>query len=310
VKSENISLTPGSSDDSASSPLKVLTIVDSMTIRYPLDEAPEEDIKNYFDYYTQGHYLRTVGKESDIDVHPLVITDSKPYWRKAMDGDYKANRPQRTLKSPLPLSGVVSLDNWEADDIAATVVINWLAANDLIELPNLCPDFTHLVGEYDEIHLCTVDTDWLQLCVVPEIHWFCVRGFQPSHRTLSNIGEWLEKKKKRWTKKQKKDEVLIDSAVTDSPVPGSSWEPNIADKIRVMKWIHGDKSDNVLPGAEQYMTDLFQIPYGSITSTKNVMELQKGLKRSLKEFNPVDYGKDYLIKCAINSYTPTPDYNR
>lgn len=272
-----------------------------------METQPIEDISNYLTYYTHGHYLTKL-IDTDTVVVSLLITDSKPYWRKELYPGYKASRPVRKLRVT-DIPAMFSFPSWEADDIIATIVSCWLIEKGLLMPNNDMPALAGL-SEYDEVHICTVDTDLLTLCVDPGIHWFCTKGYEPAHRCSDSYGDWWNRKLKHLKKSE-----IINRA--DGYIKGlfnkpknANWDYCLADELRVTKYVCGDISDDVPPFSDPVLTDLWQIPYSMLDSVEFGVKMQRYLNKRAKKEHLVPDKQLHMVNTACNGFTTPPIYDR
>jgi 5'-3' exonuclease len=115
---------------------------------------------------------------------PIVVTDSKPYWRKAIFPEYKAHRKSyidptfyrivdigKTLGYP-----ILAVDGLEADDLAGLVVMYHKS------LP---------FKDKETLYLLTTDTDWCQLVDDAEdIVWCNFGRHTPRIRRQQQVIDW------------------------------------------------------------------------------------------------------------------------
>jgi 5'-3' exonuclease len=147
----------------------------------------------------------------------IWFSDSKPYWRKNVYEQYKANRPIW----PSELCDYTEYFN----NIVHTVSVNSYEADDLIAayVRTYCD-----TGKEKAI-IFTVDSDLLQL-ISANCDWFCVVGFNPQFRDINgSMSRWFNGKISKLGKKKKE---LLD---TSNPL-----------HIVKYKVMCGDTSDNIL----------------------------------------------------------------
>lgn len=183
---------------------------------------------------------------------PVLVKDSKPYWRSTFFPDYKGNRPPKTdtfysvkatgerLAKSLNIP-ILEEYGYEADDIAAS----------LVKHHNLCRSCSNKDARIKEwadlqIMLWTVDSDWHQL-VSNTVTWY-------------NTGPWLPlvrgpREAKAWALKRLKVNL------------------NHPQDIVPVKCTKGDKSDNLPPGTKPFFIDLFNPhPDYRLLSRENYLE--------------------------------------
>lgn len=223
---------------------KVMHTMDSFHLRTILDNlglpitAPNYDkLYKSFARAAWGYLLNRGPLTTDYFPHIAVVVDDnssdRQYWRKDYYPNYKANR-----KTKLPhyydivyigLEYVNSIKNaiyyfnlpgYEADDFAGAFV----HAKRLDQSLGL--------NKVPEIHLYTVDSDWLQL-VGNGVLWH-------------NTGPWTplirgHEEAILWTKKRLKADITHPQQIVD------------------VKMRQGDKSDNLPPGSPRYLIDLINL---------------------------------------------------
>jgi 5'-3' exonuclease len=167
---------------------------------------------------------------------PVLVKDSKPYWRSLYYPEYKGNRPPKTdtfysikatgerLAQKLNIP-ILSEYGYEADDLAAAIVKNQLFCQSLECQTPEEKAFADL-----EIRLWTVDSDWHQL-VSKSVTWYNTGPWEPLIRGPREAKAWAKKRLK------------VDLEHPQDIVP--------------IKCIKGDKSDNLPPGTKPFFIDLF-----------------------------------------------------
>jgi len=203
---------------------------------YNLTELQGLTLKHIRDKSIVSFWLETlIGGPSYIKLgnfSPILVTDSKPYWRNDYTESYKGDRPSKTetfnlvKETGLSLAKklgvpVLSLPRYEADDLAAAVVRFAQLAK---QSKSDCD-----LGKFDHTYLWTVDSDWIQM-VSSEVTWLNSGPWEPLIRDIPGSLEWIKKRLK----------VSLDHPQDIVPI----------------KCIHGDSSDNLPPGTKPFLIDL------------------------------------------------------
>lgn len=173
---------------------------------------------------------------SGFGVTPIWCMDSKPYWRRDIEPEYKANRDHwgsldvgfvldRLKRLQLPS---LAFEGFEADDVAAAMV-------------------KHL--SYDHLFLLTTDSDWMGMvqdnvtCLSP-LH-------EPRIRTSLEAWAWLRRHHANLSARMRS---RYEVPHPDGFNPEEIWR---------FKSIMGDASDNLPPDTPLCLISLFE-PFVSI----------------------------------------------
>lgn len=210
---------------------------------------------------------------------PVIVQDSKPYWRSQFYSDYKGGRSSRpdtfySIKSAgerisksldIPC---LKVREYEADDIAAGIV----------KIHELCKSLDNPTYEENtlanaEIMLWTVDSDWHQL-ITDSVTWYNTGPWEPLIRTRVEAQEWAKRRLK------------VDISHPQDIVP--------------IKCQQGDKSDNLPPGTAPYMIDLWNPhpSYRLLDSPRfidSVLELTKAPKNNKSILNRAKRELSYFL---------------
>lgn len=172
---------------------------------------------------------------------PVVVLDTKRYWRTKVYPDYKGGRKPKPLifskvrslgKKVLKEEGVFNLGFYglEADDCAAMVVKTQAICG---KVCNPSPNMVALANAHT--YLFTVDSDWLQMVgETPKVTWVDVYHYGEKVRGVEETKAWALRRLK----------VSL----------------RIPQDIAAVKAIKGDASDNLPPGTDISMIDLFNPP--------------------------------------------------
>lgn len=184
------------------------------------------------DFYNRLSWLPNF----DEDCKVVWVSDSKPYWRKEIYSAYKSNRaaePDKAwfIKRFATECNAIAFDGYEADDIAAAIV----------QMNAIDPNPRRIV-------LGTVDSDWLQM-VSDRVVWCCLTGYNPQYRDIENGLIWFRNKLSK--ESQKRQRILREEYGVDG-----------SDLRQIVDWkvVCGDKSDNLPPGCDRCLVDLFAPP--------------------------------------------------
>lgn len=195
----------------------------------------DKPIKKIVEHFVRNKWAYKINRGSEYlpfsNFIPVVVADTKPYWRSKYFPDYKGGRkPKTELHKTVKTIGIETVKQlgyhlfeapgYEADDLAGAIVrTNALAKivdpESAIAKPN--------------IFLWTVDSDWMQL-ISPSVVWVNTGPWEPKVRTMRNYNVWCKKRLK-----------------TELSQPQD---------IVAIKSIQGDKSDNLPPGTPPYFIDL------------------------------------------------------
>ncbi|MEM7772263.1 MAG: hypothetical protein AAF327_17330 [Cyanobacteria bacterium P01_A01_bin.37] len=167
----------------------------------------------------------------------IWVMDSKPYWRSQYYSEYKANRTSkpdvnyvRQVFDSLQLLSI-EVESYEADDLAALFCVLFKKRS--------------LRSQWSQLYLLTVDTDWQGL-IEEGITWVDVNRHEPVVRDVPRVYTWFEKKHGAQPKKWQKCYEL----------------PHAKDfhPTDIWKWkaIVGDKSDNLPPGCDYHLINLYE----------------------------------------------------
>ena len=113
---------------------------------------------------------------------PLIVTDSKPYWRKAIFPEYKAHRSSRidpTFYRIVEIGKnlgypILAVDGLEADDLAGLVVL-----------------YHQSKPVREPLYLLTTDTDWCQLVNdTTQVIWVNFGKHVPRIRRQQQVVDW------------------------------------------------------------------------------------------------------------------------
>jgi 5'-3' exonuclease len=180
------------------------------------------------DFYNRLSWLPNLTEPAKI----IWVKDSKPYWRKEIFPAYKSKRaPQPDkdwfIKRFVSEVNPIGFDGYEADDVAAAIV-------------KLNPDKRIILG--------TIDSDWIQM-VDERVIWCCLTGFLPQYRDIADGLAWFRAKLLEESKKRQR--ILLEEYGVDG-----------SDLRQIVDWkvVCGDKSDNLPPGSDRCLIDLFNPP--------------------------------------------------
>jgi 5'-3' exonuclease len=175
------------------------------------------------------------------DFFPVIVLDTKPYWRTAEFPDYKGGRkekpPAYSVVRQIGLeivtkSGFLTLGQvgYEADDMAALVVKTLHLSR---TSSNPTPSMTRLAQS--QIYLYTVDSDWLQMVFhEPSVTWVDVYQYGEKVRGPEETKAWALRRLKM-------------------PI-------ECPQDIVAIKHLKGDQSDALPPGSPIHLIDLFNPP--------------------------------------------------
>jgi len=209
-------------------------------INEPVRKLAKLPIETLTKYYAQALWIKdlTLGPSYIKlgEFYPVLVKDSKPYWRSKLVENYKGKRPDKTntfhlsktigeaLARKLSIP-ILEFPSQEADDVAASFIKFWQLAKEA--------DLRGDISNVDHIYLWTVDSDWIQL-VSDEVTWLNTGPWEPLIRDPITSLDWVKKRLK----------VSLD---------------HVQDIVAV-KCIQGDKSDNLPPGTKPEIIDLMNPP--------------------------------------------------
>ncbi|MEM9263918.1 MAG: hypothetical protein AAGA46_00160 [Cyanobacteria bacterium P01_F01_bin.13] len=174
------------------------------------------------------------------DCAVVWAVDSKPYWRTSIDPNYKGCRNAKIPQYYAAFKGIGQADGvsaeipgQEADDVAAAIVRLWLRESS---------------GQFDQIFLGTIDSDWHGLVQSPNIFWLNLKNYPPRIRSKEIIFNWLCSKHKQQSKRKQNLWPLPDY---NSFNPAHIWDWKVA---------VGDSADNLGEDSARLMIDLLHPP--------------------------------------------------
>ena len=170
--------------------------------------------------------------------HCIWAMDSKPYWRSLYFPDYKATRPKTTegisyifdIFSKLSLPHLC-IAGYEADDIAALFCVLFR------QRP--------LRSAWQCMYLLTIDSDWQGL-ITDGITWVDVNNHEPRIRDEERVYDWFVTQYFKQPKKWQHEWPLPDQHAFH---PTDIWR---------WKAVVGDRPDNLPPGAEPWLINLYE----------------------------------------------------
>ena len=227
---------------------------------------------NNIEIYAQlaAMWVNQLGWVPALQNHDCAVVwavDSKPYWRATIDPTYKGCRnakiPQyyAAFKGLSQTNGVsIELPGQEADDIAAAIVRLWL---------------TQSSGQFDQIFLSTVDSDWHGLVQSPDIFWLNLKNYPPRVRDRETIFNWLCSK---WKQQSKRKQQLWDLPDYTTFNPAQIWDWKVAT---------GDASDNLEENSARLMIDLMHPPkyFDPLQDQKSVNTIYTSINEAKKAVN-------------------------
>ena len=156
------------------------------------------------DFYGLAHAILGARPDSDSDIRllwesatiqavedhsavaPLLLVDSKPYWRTRVFPEYKANRP--TYRDPL-FNDIVRIG---LDSSCPKLQVDGLEADDLA---GLLVHYHTTLAVKPPLYLISTDTDWCQL--VSDYHkvtWVNFGQHLPQVRHERQVLDWAYKR--------------------------------------------------------------------------------------------------------------------
>lgn len=214
------------------------------------------------------------------------VIDSKPYWRSIVYPEYKANRDKNKDDSTPRYSEVykaikeqffklnlnyLAFPGYEADDIAALFGFLW--AN-------------RVEGTvFDEMFFCTPDSDWQGLIRSNDQFYLDIGGHSPRVRSKKQIYDWYVRK--RGPELTKTGRVTKQHQV----YPVKAFEQFRCSDLWIWKQHFGDRGDNLPPGSDLSLIDLYQPPnqYNLALQPEAKQKAMAAIKaESIRPFSAVD----------------------
>lgn len=206
-------------------------VLDTSAIAYQLAETIESLLGDNIDRETYRKFTKAnLRWIENLGFYPSMqgckssfvwALDSKPYWRSKIYPEYKGNRKTTNLKKEKILD----------------IVLAELNGKGIGELGFEADDIAAAAVKLTRrpIYLLTCDTDWMGL-VSDRVTWLNTYKWAPRARTPQDCANWLLK---RIPAKHRHDLKLQ---------PTDIW---------IAKQRTGDSSDNLLPGCDPSLIDLF-----------------------------------------------------
>ena len=213
--------------------------------------------------------------------------DSKPYWRSLIDPEYKAGRSAKTAKFYAAANGMdraeginrINIPGQEADDIAAGIVRAWIENS---------------TGQFDQLFLATIDSDWHGLVQHPDIFWISLQTFPPRIRDKETIYNWLISK---WNQQSKWKQKLWALPNYNDFHPAQIWDWKVAT---------GDSSDNLGEGTAKHMINLMHPPksFDVLADSGNVNTIYRAINNAKKKDGVTD--STQAIKLSMLNFGAMP----